>query len=193
MKPVADPTTGSNRESSIVSVRMVPQVATVLSRSFRGNSVRSSSTYVLDQEVGPKESYLVVSEDRLGPEVHAPSLWKIPGQTSVGQHDQSGTDCLLFEPWAIQPSLANAPVAALAVVGGRSRSPEAYRRAVLPVTPGGGPAEPAHRRSGSAPNGGAGWQDGGMSIGEELLGERVDADAPVTLASPRPTGSTSGG
>jgi hypothetical protein len=32
-----------------------------------------------------------------------------------------------------------------------------------------------------------------MSIGEELLGERVDADAPVTLASPRPTGSTSGG
>jgi hypothetical protein len=56
-----------------------------------------------------------VSEDRLGPEVHAPSLWKIPGQTSVGQHDQFRADCLLFEACAIQPILANAPVAS----GGR--------------------------------------------------------------------------
>ena len=31
---------------------------------------------------------------------------------------------------------------------------------------------PAPRRSGSGPNGGAGWQNGGVSIGEELLEER---------------------
>jgi hypothetical protein len=61
---------------------------------------------------------LIVSEDRLGPEVHAPSLWKIPGQTSAGQHDQLGADCLLFEAWAIKPILANAPVAS----GGSPRS-----------------------------------------------------------------------
>jgi hypothetical protein len=31
----------------------------------------------------------VVSEDRLGPEVHAPSLWKIPGQTLIARPDNA--------------------------------------------------------------------------------------------------------
>jgi hypothetical protein len=38
-----------------------------------------------------------------------PPLWN--GQTSVGQHDRFGADCLLFEARAIQPILANATLA----------------------------------------------------------------------------------
>ena len=56
-----------------------------------------------------------MSEDRLGPEVHAPLLWKIAGQTSFGRHDQLGADRLLYEAPATQTILTNAPV----VSGGR--------------------------------------------------------------------------
>jgi hypothetical protein len=103
--------------------------------------------HVLYQEVGLKESEFDGVGDRLGPEVHAPSPWKIPGQTSVGPHDRFGADCLLFEARSIQPILANAP----APSGGnprrgwfrQSRRPETHRRAaveiVLPAAPCGNP------------------------------------------------------
>jgi hypothetical protein len=53
----------------------------------------------------------MVSEDRLSTLLHAPSSWIVPGQSYVVSPNQFGAECLLCEAQAIQPILANAPVA----------------------------------------------------------------------------------